>query len=356
MIFIKLKRFKKDHFSIIFLFILCLPIIWPFLKSGFFPIHDNQHVVRLYEMDQALKEGQFPVRWVKNLGFGYGYPLFNFYPPILYYFAQSINFLGFSYLNSIKLIFVLSFFSSAFFMYLFTKDFFKPKAAFLASLLYLYLPYRAVDCYVRGALAELLSLSWLPALLWEGGRILYLKKVKFKDIFLASFFLFLLITTHNLTMMMFAPFFIFWSLLFLIKLKKQERLKRLFLFILAVLLGAGLSCFFWLPALAEKKYTLVDQILLKRLYDYRFHFLYPDQLWHSTFGFGGSIPGRDDGMSFEIGKAHLIIGLLAIVLVGLKWLKDEQEKRDYPIYGAFLLFFGSSISVAFTCSPYLGLV
>ena len=43
-------------------------------------MHDVQQVARLQQMDKSLKAGQFPVRWVEDLGFGYGYPVFNFYP------------------------------------------------------------------------------------------------------------------------------------------------------------------------------------------------------------------------------------------------------------------------------------
>ena len=58
------------------------------LNSGYFSMHDNQHLARLFELDKAIRAGQFPVRWVAGLGFGYGYPLFNFYPPFIYYLGE----------------------------------------------------------------------------------------------------------------------------------------------------------------------------------------------------------------------------------------------------------------------------
>ncbi len=341
----KIKSFFKQHiwtiFFIVFILGLTVPIISPLLQPGFFPIHDNQQVARLYELDLALRAGQFPVRWVQNLGFGYGYPLFNFYPPFLYYLAEIFHLLGASYIWSIKLVFIFSFLSAAFFIYLLSRKFAGKLGGVLAAVFYLYLPYRAVDSFVRGALAELLSLSWLPALAWAGARIFYKPKIIFKDVFLLGLFTFLLMTTHNLTMLIFAPFFLLWSLLFFLKLKPNKRWPRLKLFAIGLLLGAGYSCFFWLPALWEKKHTLVDQILLKNLYDYRLHFVYLDQLWHSPFGYGGSLPGRifDDisGMSFQIGKVHLITALFVLFITFWQLVKGKKINQVLVKLGAFVL-------------------
>jgi hypothetical protein len=335
----KFKKLRIDYLFLGLLFLLAVLLSLPLFKPGFFPIHDNQHVARLQQLDLALKQGQFPVRWVKDLGFGYGYPLFNFYPPFLYYLAEAFHLISFSFLASIKIVFILSFFLSAFFMYLWVRDFFKPKASFLASLFYLFLPYRAVDSFVRGALAEFLALAWLPALLWSGGRIFSLRKIKFKDIFLVALFLFALMTTHNLTMILFTPFFLTWCLFMFLKNRKNGA-KRLYLFIASLILGAGLSCFFWLPALWEKKFTLVNEILLGKLYNFQLHFIHPTQLWNSSFGYGGSLPGLDDGLSFQIGKVHILAALAALIILLYKSFKKKKLIKDYIFYN-FLLFLGA---------------
>jgi hypothetical protein len=344
-----IKLFKK-YIYIVFLLGLIIPAIYPLLMPGFYPMHDNQHVARLHELDIAFRSGQFPVRWVKNLGFGYGYPLFNFYPPLLYYLAEVFYIFGASYLWSIKIIFITSFILAAFLMYIFAKDFLNKWGAFLTAAFYIYLPYRAVDCYVRGALAELLALSWLPGLLWAGGRIFYLKKVSFKHTFYLALLIALLMTTHNLTMLIFAPFFIMWSGFFWLKNKHHKKWTRLKTFITGIFLGAAYSCFFWLPALWEKKYTLVDKILLKNLYDYQHHFVYLDQLWDSPFGYGGSLPGRifDDisGMSFEIGKIHLVAAFLVLtVLIFKLFKKDKFQKKSVLACLFILLLFSIFMSI-----------
>src|SRR4030042_3944603 len=97
-------HFLKKYWLIGILLILIFPTILPLTKPGFFTMHDDQQVVRLYELDQALAAGQFPARWVKDLGFGYGYPLFIFYPPLVYYLGEVFHLLfGATYILSIKL-------------------------------------------------------------------------------------------------------------------------------------------------------------------------------------------------------------------------------------------------------------
>ena len=75
---------NKYLFPILILF-FSLVAIFPLLQPGFFSFHDNTQVQRVYEMHRALADGHFPVRWVQNLGYGYGYPIFNFYAPFAYY-------------------------------------------------------------------------------------------------------------------------------------------------------------------------------------------------------------------------------------------------------------------------------
>ena len=45
---------------------------WSLLVPGFFPVSDDLHVGWLYEMDQAIKFGQLPPRFVPDLSYGFG--------------------------------------------------------------------------------------------------------------------------------------------------------------------------------------------------------------------------------------------------------------------------------------------
>ncbi|MBK8434623.1 MAG: hypothetical protein IPL28_26470 [Chloroflexi bacterium] len=35
---------------------------------------------RLHQMETAVRDGHFPVRWMPDSNYGYGYPFYNYYP------------------------------------------------------------------------------------------------------------------------------------------------------------------------------------------------------------------------------------------------------------------------------------
>src|SRR3989337_2467079 len=150
---------------VIFLFSVFLSL--PIVKLGLYQMHDDQQVARLYLFYKAAKEGQFPVRWVDELGFGFGYPLFVFYPPLVYMLGEVFHLLGFGFIDSVKLVFFFSIFLSGVGMYVLIKEVWGKLAGLTAALFYMVLPYRALDIYVRGALAEAFSFVWLPLILWS---------------------------------------------------------------------------------------------------------------------------------------------------------------------------------------------
>ncbi len=51
---------------------------------------------------------------------------------------------------------------------------------------------------------------------------------------------------------------------------------------------------------------------------YNDHFVCLAQLWSSQWGFGGSTNSCIDGLSFQIGKIHLLFGVIGLVLLFIK--------------------------------------
>ncbi|KKR71564.1 MAG: hypothetical protein UU15_C0048G0007, partial [Candidatus Levybacteria bacterium GW2011_GWC2_40_7] len=84
----------KKVIGLIFVIILSFWSVKSLIERGYFPMHDDTQVARVVVMGKALRNGQFPVRWVSDLGYGYGYPLYNFYGPLPYYFGGSLYALG----------------------------------------------------------------------------------------------------------------------------------------------------------------------------------------------------------------------------------------------------------------------
>lgn len=323
---------KKNIIFITILFFFSIIISSPLLKPGFYTVHDDQQFARLFEFDKSVRSGQIPPRWVEDLGFGFGYPLFVFYPPLVYFLGEAFHLVGWGYIDSIKLVFFISIFGSAVAMYILTREMWGRLEAFTSSMFYVLAPYRALDIYVRGALAESFSFVWLPLIFWS---FLKLQKTKKPIYIIASgFFLALLMVTHNL---IFLPFMLILPI-FLILLLWQSKSRKLFLIgsILSFIIAFGASAFFWIPALLEKRFTIVDQLLLVNLASYKIHFVYPQQLWNWPWGFGGSAPGLADGISFKMGKLHIITALLASSLAMFQWAQDKTKSKLAVMF--FVLF------------------
>ncbi|MBI5356981.1 hypothetical protein HZB78_05250 [Candidatus Collierbacteria bacterium] len=294
---------------------MSIPAVWPIVAPGFFPVHDDAQAARVQQMYVALRGGQFPVRWVPDLGYGYGYPIFNFYNPLPYYFGAGFMFIGFNVLTATKLMYVFPVFLSGITMFIFSRLVLSNAASALAGILYVYAPYHAVQIYVRGSVAEYWAYAILPLVFYA----LWKRKIIIGSLSLAA-----LILSHNLTAFMSIPFVV---LLFFISFRhceersdaaisksKTELPYSLLIFVVTIALGIGLSVFFWLPATIEIGKTQVSQMVFEKFDPPSKHVAYPLQLWSGVWGYGGSSPGIDDGLSFQVGKIHLIGSLTAFLI------------------------------------------
>lgn len=300
-------------YSLLLVFLLSLLAVKPFFHSGFFPMHDDTQVARVYQMAQALRDGQFPVRWVKDLGYGFGYPIFNFYAPLAYYVGALFNLVGFNALAATKIMFGMGIILAGVTMYFLAREFWGEAGGVVAALFYVYAPYHAVDIYVRGAVSELLAMAFLP-LVFLG---VYRRRVLLAAISLAA-----VILSHNLTALMLMPF-LFLLLLVLFVFSKNKK-QFLILNSKFLILAVGLAAFYWLPALIEMGQTKVLGQIGGGA-DWRDHFVFFDQLWASPWGFGGSAPGRLDGMSFMIGKLHFLAAFLSLLVLYQVWRRQNRR-------------------------------
>lgn len=309
---------RKHSLLIIFLLFLSLVAVLPLLQSGFFSFHDDTQIARVFEMKKALSTGEFPVRWVPDLGYGYGYPIFNFYAPLAYYVGGVIAFF-LPALVATKVMIAIGMLLAGFAMYLLAKQLFPREAAVVSALLYMYAPYHAVDLYVRGAIAELWAYAFIPLMFYGFYKLFLLLKENKKQrteniwiwIAIAALSFAGVILSHNLTALMVTPFLLFFLAILGIRLYKRNKNLRFCFLFFAFCTGLLLSAFYWLPALWEMGYTNV----LSQTgggSQYKDHFVCMMQLWSSQWGYGGSIPGCLDGLSFQLGKLHILLGILAL--------------------------------------------
>jgi hypothetical protein len=285
-------------------------IIRPLLGGGYFPMHDNTQVARVVVMGRALREGQFPVRWVSDLGYGYGYPIFNFYGPLPYYAGGVLYALGVSGLTATKIMMGLGMLLAGVAMYAAMSDIAGVSAGLLAASFYMLAPYHAVQAYVRGAVGEYWTLIFLPLILWGFWR----KKILLGAVGTAG-----LILSH--TILGYVGLFLEGVAVAALSVKKTQTKK----IVIAVLLGLGLSAFFWLPAIWEMKYTNVAGQINSGS-KFRDHFVCISQLWNSPWGFGGSAKGCLDGLSLKVGKVHILTGLAVLMGLAAGFIRERRAK------------------------------
>lgn len=293
----------KRH--IIALFIILISSYWsvrPILDGGFFPMHDDTQVGRVVAMGRALRNGQFPVRWVSDLGYGYGYPIFNFYGPLPYYAGGSLYALGVSALSATKIMFGVGVVGAGITMYFLAYPFLGSIGAITSSILYLYAPYHAVQIYVRGSVGEFWTLIFLPLLLLGVAT----RRSLIGAVGLAGVILSHTILGFVTTILIFASLLI-----------RRSHFPIL-------LLGLSLSAFFWLPAVTEMGYTSVAG-QVSGTADFRDHFVCLGQLWDSVWGFGGTNQGCIDGMSFKLGKLHIILAVIGVINIFLNRKKEKKQ-------------------------------
>lgn len=299
----------------VLLILITLPTILPFFNGRFFYTQDYIFIARLQQMSTALGVGQFPVRWVPDLR--YGEPVFNFYAPLPYYLGALIHLLGFNFIWTAKILFMLAAVLSAAAMYVLGKKLFGRKAGMLAAVLYTYAPYKAVDMYVRGSLSELWAFIFFPLIFY--GSLVLAEKINSKNFSLLSFSLAGLFLTHNVTILMFLPFLALWWIYLIVKGKKIKVAAFLFL---ASLLGFGLAAFFLLPAIFERDF-IQTKYLIVGYFNFRAHFVAVRQFFSLFWGYGSSLWGLQDGLSFQVGLVNFAVLFIAGVLAVIK-RKDRK--------------------------------
>ncbi len=333
-----------------FLVILVLAVIvfagsWELLQPGMLKTHDYVHGARIAELGRGLQNGHFPVRWSQNFGYGYGMPLFEFYAPLPYYVGAFFWLLSIPLVTSVKLLFLICTIGTAWGAYLLGKALYGRLGGLVVATAITLAPYRAVNLFVRGALGE--AWGMMAGILVLYGSVLILKRVRhgWWVLLLSLVGLFL---SHNLMTLIFVPFALLFVALWLgfnwlgvrldserkkIALTFQQRVKadlREFLpkFSSAYTLAAGLAAFYLLPALMEKRFTMVDELILAGYFDYHLHFIYLRQLVTPYWGYGGSVWGPDDGISFFLGWGQLLGLMISSWLVGQQiWL--QLQRKDY---------------------------
>jgi len=301
----------------VWLIIVAILPLLSLLTPGLPITHDGpDHVARIANFYASIQEGIVVPRWAANLNWGYGHPILMFLYPLSSYAASLFHLLGFSFVDSTKLVFAVGYIASTLAMYLWMRRMFGEKPAVVGALLYSFAPYRFVDLYVRGAIGEHMAFIFPPLVCYFLLRLSEEKSIRKNIIFgsgLALSFAGLMLA-HNAIALMMIPIFILYGIYLLI-FESTKKMQFIVSSKLSIIVGFGLSAFFWVPAFFEGKYTLRDIVtageVLERFVPWT-HFFY------SPWNFGGT-----DMLSKSLGISSLFAILISFFL-----LKITHDKKN----------------------------
>ncbi len=317
-----IKQVLKKYWPLFVLSLVTYIIAWPTLMPGYFSHHDDLQVMRIFEMRRCFNDLQLPCRWVPDMGYGNGFPLYNYYSALPYYLGAVLSY-AFGFIGAAKLLFLIPLVLGIISMYYLANELFGENLAVVSAALYGLAPYRALDSYVRGDIAESFALAIAPLLFLFSLKLIRLPNKNNFLIFTLTLAAFLI--THNIMTLFFLPLLISWIIFNLIQCKFRN-FKQVFI---AVVLGFGLAAFFILPAFLEK--DLVQTETLTRGYlDFRANFVTFYQLFLTNFwGYGASVPGDQDTISFQVGWPLWWLVTVSTIYLIFQSIKNKRKNITY---------------------------
>jgi hypothetical protein len=283
---------------LLLLWLFSFPALTPLLQATITQSDDGLlHLYRLVALDQAIQQGAWFPRWLPDLAYGYGFPLFVFYAPLSYYITIALKLSGLSLAGAFNGSLMLALLLAGTGVYFFVKDHLEPSAGLLAGVAYVYAPFPLLNSLSRGGLPAAWAMALFPFVFWSFGRLLRTSGVQNAVLppqqqrsianyltpwLPASALLFgLALFSHNTLSLLFVPVFGFYLvvelLVGLIPAFKTINTAVVYPTVikagLALVLGAGLAAFFLIPAIAEQQFAQVERVIISPDFDFRFHFI-----------------------------------------------------------------------------------
>ncbi|MCL5409333.1 MAG: hypothetical protein M1607_00555 [Patescibacteria group bacterium] len=344
----RLYQLIKQFWAVLLIVLSTIPAILPFFQPGLFSTFDGMTLVaRSAYFYQSLTDGNVIPRWADVLTFNLGSPVIMFYGYLPNYLSSLFHFIGFSYVDCYKILLGLSLVLSGLFFYLFAKKPFGQIAAVVGAIFYVWAPYRFLDIYVRGELAESVALVFLPLILYATNNLV-IRPAK-KWIILLSLFFVLILLSHNLIAILGFVLSVGYGVCFGIVLHRLHNVKYI---LIAVIFSLLLGAFYWLPALWEKSYINAD--LLNFSAPYLNNFITLKQLIYSPWGWGPL--GSSSPMSLQLGLIQILVIILMTILLVLfsinrtvknntLWrlnnllIVEKISSSDFAHYSFFIILF-----------------
>lgn len=313
--------------EIALLALLALASVWPWLVGPGVPYtHDGEnHLLRAYNSAAALREGQWPPRWAGYLDNGFGNPVFIFHNPLPHLLSAPLVWLGLPPKLVLGIPFALAAIASAFGWHrlLIKKSWLTRWSTYL---LWFGSSYWLSTSVYRGNIGEALAL---------GLGLLSLSLITEKIWWQVPVWTALLLA-HNLFGPVFWVLTIMWGLY---AVWQFPQLKRSLL--ISAIASLLMSLWFWIPALAELGYTVLQSDdLATKAYQ---HTLTLNQSLFDFLRQGFSVPGLTDELGIGMGWSWLA---MIIVLITSQVTAKRKQKSTWLLISGVSVLFSLSISIS----------
>jgi hypothetical protein len=290
------------------------------------------HLFRTFALDRTIHAGVLYPRWLPDLGYGYGYPIFDFYPPLASYIVETIHLLGAGFALATNATFIGIVALAAGGAYALATGWFAGEreartAGLLAAATYIFFPYFIINVYIRGALAEALAMALLPWIFWSFHRLILRQTLG--TFVIATVCLAGLLLAHSITLVITTPVLGVYVLWEWSRAGTPKRRKGVGLVILAGLATLGLDAFYWLPFLADLPGVRMGQGIdeIRGFFQTGVHFLAPSSLIQPSLLYRyGSAP-------FALGPASVFIGAISL-LMALVTRRKHSISATVVLFGA----------------------
>ncbi len=299
----------------ILFFISCIVIAIPIFKNGLYITHDGvNHIARFTAYIRAFHESPIPPRWAGYLNYSYGTPVFNFFYPLPGYLATFLSFIIQNPETIYKVISFFAFFASPITFFFWIRTFLPKPSALAVSGMYGASLYHVANLLVRGDVAELFSIIFIPLIL----LFIDYKKQSLQTAVLGGIAYALTILSHNGISLLFTPVIASYMVLRFLESKKR---KDALSYAGMITIGLSLSAFFWIPALFEKKYT---NIALFTGDFYSGNFLQGFRAIVAPWGFGPDVNSAG-GFAPQLGIIPVFVSL--VLFVYMVYTKKTRRKQ-----------------------------
>jgi len=267
---------------------------------------------------------------------GFGSPVFLFGFSLPSWLGEFFHLIGFSFEDSVKAVFILSYVVSGIFMYLFLAEIFSFLPAFVGTVFYQFAPYRFLDLYVRGEIGEALLFAIVPLVFWQVAK----SKSKFSwwRFVLGSVLVMMMILSHQSLAGVFLVIIFLYSLVTSFSQKKSTLLFTTSI----ILMGFFLTAWANFPLVFERHYANLNLFI-----ETNYHNQFPrlSSLLYSKWRWGpADVDNPDISMSFQLGIAQWLgLGILAIILF-FNFIRANLKKfvfdykRELLFLSLFFLF------------------